>query len=63
MSHKDIQDLARTGVSLGKPTLHVKHYTYRKQTETVLTIPDTFEIVNLGEKILLFIYFVSLTQR
>lgn len=63
VSHKDIQDLARTGASLGKPTLRVKGYTYRKQTETVLTIPHTFEIVNLGEKILWLIYFVSLTQR
>lgn len=53
MSHKDIQDLVMTGASLGKPTLRVKYYTYRKHIETVLTIPHTLEVVNLENNLII----------
>lgn len=47
LNHKDIQDLEMTEKSsLGKPMLHAKYYTSRKQAETVLIIPHTKEINN-----------------
>lgn len=61
MNHKDIQGLAMTGASLGKPNPHSKYYTYRKQAETVLTIPHTREIVNLEEKSYFHVFTLSVS--
>lgn len=60
VNYKDIQGLAMTeALLLGKPILHVKYYTYRKQAETTLTTPHTLEIVNLEIYLIIFIYFVT----
>lgn len=60
MNHKDIQGFAMAGPLLGKPSLPVKIYTYRKQAEIVLTILHTVETVNLGGGDLISLHLVCL---
>lgn len=62
MNPKDIQSLAMAGPFFKKPSLPVKYYKYRKQAETVLTIPHIVEIVNFGGKTLISLYLACVTH-